>query len=77
MLNKNKRWFDDQCRRAFGLKKEAHLRWTCDRSRVNCKEFVHCEVRANETYSEAKRQISVRNRDVLIKDSSPISGGPL
>ena len=27
-----------------------------DHSRVNCEEFVRCQVRANETYSEAKRQ---------------------
>ena len=26
--NKNKPWFNDQCRHAFGLKQEAHLRWT-------------------------------------------------
>ena len=32
--NKDKPWFDDQCRRAFDLKHEAHLRWTHDRSRV-------------------------------------------
>ena len=48
--NKDKPWFDDQCRRAFGLKKEAHLRWTRDRSRVNLEEFVRYQVRANETY---------------------------
>ena len=24
--NKDKPWFDDQCRHAFGLKQEAHLR---------------------------------------------------
>ena len=35
--NKDKPWFDDQCRHAFGLKQEAHLRWTRDRSRVNWK----------------------------------------
>ena len=28
-------------------------------------------MRANETYSEAKRQFSVRNRDVLMKARSP------
>ena len=33
--NKDKPWIDDQCRHAFGLKQEAHLRWTHDRSRVN------------------------------------------
>ena len=47
--NKDKPWFDDQCRHAFGFKQEAYLRWTRDRSRVNWKEFVCCQVRANET----------------------------
>ena len=67
--NKGKPWFDDQCRHAFLLKQEAHLRWTRDRSRVNWEEFVHCQVRANETYSEAKRQFSDTNRDVLMTDN--------
>ena len=53
--NKDKPWFDDQCRHALGLKQEAHLRWTRDRSRVNWEEFVSYQLRANETYSEAKR----------------------
>ena len=30
--NKDMPWFDDQCRRDFNLKQEAHLRWTRDRS---------------------------------------------
>ena len=68
--NKNKPWFDDQCRHAFGLKQEAHILWTRDRSRDNWEEFVHCQVRANETYSEAKRQFSARNRDVLMNAQS-------
>ena len=59
VCNKDKPWFDDLCRRAFDLKQEAHLRWTRDRSRANWKEFVHCQVRANEAYSEAKHQFSV------------------
>ena len=54
--NKHKPWFDDQSRHAFGLKQEAHLRWTHDRSRVNWEEFIRCQVRSNETYSEAKGQ---------------------
>ena len=64
--NKDKPWFD-----AFGLKQKAHLRRTLDLTRVNWEEFVHCQVRANETYSEAKRQISTRNRDVLMNAQSP------
>ena len=45
--NKDKLWFDDQCRHAFGLKQEAYLRCTRDRSHVNWEEFVRCLVRAN------------------------------
>ena len=60
-----------QCRRIFDVKEEANLRWTRDHSRVNWKEFVHCQVRANETYSEAKHQFSVRNTDVLMNVQSP------
>ena len=63
--NKDEPWFDDQCRHAFGLKQQAHLLWTRDRSLVNWEEFVRCQVRANETYSEAKCQFSDRNRTVL------------
>ena len=55
----------------FGLKQEAHLRWTRDRSRDNWEEFVRYQVKANETYSEAKRQFSDRNRDVLMDVQSP------
>ena len=55
----------------FGLKQEAHLRWTRDHSRVNWEELVRYQVRANETYSEAKRQFSDRNRDVLMNVQSP------
>ena len=38
--NKDKPWFDDQCRLAFGLKQEAHLWWTRDHSRANWEDFV-------------------------------------
>ena len=51
VCSKDKPWFDDQCRYAFGLKPEAHLRSTRDRSRVNWEEFVCCQLRSNETYS--------------------------
>ena len=69
--NKDKPWFDDQCRHAFGLKQEAHLRWTHDHSRVNWEEFVRYQVRANESYAEAKHQFSDRNRDFLTNVQSP------
>ena len=68
---KDKPWFDVQCRHAFGLKQEAHHRWTCDHSRVIWEEFVRCQVRYNETYSEAKCQFSARNRDFLMNAQSP------
>ena len=66
---KEKPWFGDQCWCDFGLKR-AHLRRICERFRVNWEEFVRCQVRASETYSEAKRQFSDRNRDLLMNDQS-------
>ena len=78
MYNKDKRRFDDQCMPAFDLMQEVRLRWTRDRSRVNFEEFVHCQVRVNVTYSEAKLQISARNGEVFLRMSSLFkSGGPL
>ena len=38
---------------------------------VNWEEFIRCQVRANEIYSAAKRQFSVRHRDVLMNAQSP------
>ena len=73
---KDKPWFAYQYRHAFGLKQDAHLWWTRDRSRVNCEEFVRCQVRANETYSEAMFEYN-DSRDVLMHDIPLISGGPL
>ena len=66
MGNNDKPLFDDQCWHAFGLKQEAHLRWTRDRSKVKWEEFVHCQVSATETYKEANSQFSDRNRNVLM-----------
>ena len=60
----NNPWFDNDRRNAFGLKHEAHFRWTLDRSRDNLEGFVRSQVRANETYLKAKRQSSVRNKVV-------------
>ena len=37
--NKDEPCFDDQCRYDFGLKQEAHLRWSRDRTRVNWKSL--------------------------------------
>ena len=65
-MNKDKPWFDGQCRHGFEFKHEDHLRWTHDRLRVNLEEFVRSQVRANETYSEAKHEFNDRNRDVLM-----------
>ena len=71
MRNKDKPGFDNQCMHAFCFKQEAHLSWTRHRSWVNWKEFVYCQVRANENYLEAKRQFSDRNSDVLTNVYSP------
>ena len=51
--NKDKPWFNDNCKLAFDIKQKSHLRWTHDRSRVNWDEFVHYQRRANAVYAEA------------------------
>ena len=70
MRNKDKPWFDNECRHAFGLKQEAHLRWTCDRSRVNW-----------EVLMKPTRRLSVSlvtEKEMFLLTFSPlISGGPL
>ena len=58
--------FNGECRCAFNLKLEAHLRYTRDRSRCHWDEFVHCQRRANEDYAEAMSQFNVRSRVVLM-----------
>ena len=69
MGNKDKPWFNDQCRHTLGFMQKAHLH--THHSRVNWEEFVRRQVRVNETYSETKRGIGVRSRDVLINAESP------
>ena len=59
--NKDKPSFDDQSSHAFGLKQEAHLRWTREEFvHYNWEEFVRCQVRANETYSEASVSLVIK-----------------
>ena len=75
MRNKDKPWFDDDCRLAFDIKQGAHMRWTRDRSRVNWDEFVHYHWRANAVCAEAIRQFSVRSWDVLMNAQGPHKWG--
>ena len=72
--NKDKPWFNGDCRRTFDLKLEAHLWWTRDRSRVNCDEFVHDQTRADEVNVEAGCQFTVRSLDVLVNAQCPHEG---
>ena len=58
MRNNVKLWFDDQCRKDVlpgnnCLKHDGYLPSTRDRSRANCEESFHSQVRASATYSEA------------------------
>ena len=69
--NKDKPWFNDDCRLTFDIKQGARLRWTRDHSRVNSDEFVHYQRRANALYAEAMRQFNVRSRDVLMNAQYP------
>ena len=69
--NKDKPWFNDDCRLTFDMKQGTHLQWTRDRSRVNWDEFVHYQRRANAAYAEAMCRFSVRSRDVLMNAQCP------
>ena len=69
--NKDKSWFNDDCRHAFDIKHGAHLRWTSDHSRVKWDEFDHYQRRANAVYAEAMRQFSVRSWDFLMNAQRP------
>ena len=71
VCNKDKPWFNNDCRRSFDLNQEAHLRCTHDRSRVNWEEFVHYQRIANAVYAEAMGQFSVRSKDVLMNAQCP------
>ena len=75
--NKDKSWYDDQCRHAFGLKQEAHLRWYGDRSRVGWEEFVCCQVRANETTRRPNCSLVPETGVFSWMPSLLISGSPL
>ena len=69
--NKDKPWFNDDCRLAFDIKQGTHLQWTRDRSRVSWDEFVHYQRRANAVNAKTMRQFSVRNRDILMNAQCP------
>ena len=71
MHNKDKSWSDDLCRCAFGLKQQAHIWCTCDHPQVNWEVLDHCQVRSNETCSQAKSPFIVRNKDVLMNAQTP------
>ena len=55
----------------FELKPEAHRPWNRDRPWVNLEDFFRCEVRVNESYSEARRLLNDRTVDVLMNIQSP------
>ena len=69
--NKDKPWFNDDCRLVFDIKQWAHLQWTRDRSRVNWDEFVHYQRRVNAVYAKTIQQFSFRSRDVLMNAQCP------
>ena len=62
---------NDDFRLGFDIKQGAHLRWTCDRSRVNWNEIIHYQRRANAVYAEAMHQFSVRSLEVLMNAYCP------
>ena len=68
--NKDKPWFNDDCRLAFDIKQGVHLRWTRVRS-WSLDEFAHYQGRANVVYAEAMHQFSIRGSHVLMNAQCP------
>ena len=78
MHNKDNNRFDDQCRRAFDFKQEAHLRWTLDRFWVDWEEFFRCQVRVNETKPTQRQRVGLVSERMFLRMPNPlISCGPL
>ena len=74
-LNRMSPWFD-QCRRAFNLKQEAHIRWNRDRYRVNWEEFVCCRELMKLTRRPSVSLVT--ETEMFLWMPSPlITGGPL
>ena len=70
--NNYKPRFDEQCRHAnLASSRRLIFSGPVIALGLTWEEFVHCQVRANETYLDAKRQFSARNRDVLMNAQSP------
>ena len=68
--NKDKPWFDNQCRNASALKQEVYLRWTRDRFRVNNEEFFLCQVELMKLTQRSSVSF-VTETDVLMDAQSP------
>jgi hypothetical protein len=66
LRNKDKPWFNDDCRRAFDLKQCAYHRWTRDRSQANWSDFSECQRSANGVYGVAEGQYNAKCKDVLL-----------
>ena len=75
--NKDKPWFDDQCRRAFDLKQEAHLRRTRDRSRANWMSLSTVKLELMKPTLRRGISLVLQTGICLSTPSPPISGGPL
>ena len=72
MRNKDKPWFNDDCRLAFDIKHGAHLRWTHDRSGMGLLTGMGLSItRGGPMHAEAMHQFSVRSQDVLMNALCP------
>ena len=74
--NKDKPWFDDQYRRAFGLlKQEAHLRWTRDRYQVTGKSLLSDKWKLMKPTQRPSMSLVTDTGMFLLMPSPLINGG--
>ena len=75
--NKDKPWFDDQCRHAFGLKQEAHLRWRVIAHWLTGKSLSTVKWELMKPTQRPSISLVTETEMYLWMSSPLISGGPL
>ena len=69
--NKDKAWFDDDCRRAHLDKHEAFRLWQRNRSHITWENYVRLRSIAQRTYNDSEKRYNETVKDTLLGASSP------
>ena len=70
--NKDKAWFNAECRRAYLDKQEAYHLWQRNRSQLTWNQFTRLRAVAQEVYASAEREYNNNVRETLLCTSHSI-----